>query len=113
MSGFGCPRIPATTWFKEILTIYTAKSSDYAAMQRSHLLGPFSDNLVTLNVCNMRRGFNRPTLTEWGAGDYCLIKVNTDMECDNGRHFLNMCFFGSVLRNSGQRYLYVYTFIYL
>ncbi len=104
-SAFGCPRIPETTWFKETLTIYSANPMESAAAQRSYLLGSFSDNLVTLNVCNMRRGFNLPSVTQWGTGDYCLLKVNRDSKCDNGKNVpWTSIHVRIILRNSGQRH---------
>ncbi len=101
-SSFGCPRVPDTMWFTQTLTIGTTSHLDSETTLRSHLLGPFSEDLITLNICNMRQGYNPPTASKWGPGDYCLLMVNRDKECDDGT-------FGNDSSVSNQ---YIHTYYY-
>ena len=72
-------------WFTEKLTVHTTSHLDSVTILRSHFMGPIDEDLITLNICSMRQGYNHPTANQWGPGDYCLLKVNTDRGCDEGK----------------------------
>lgn len=83
-SSFGCPRVPDTMWFTQKVTIGTSGHLASGTTLRSHLLGPFNEDLITLNICSMKQGYNPRTASKWGKGDYCLLTVNRDKGCDDG-----------------------------